>query len=61
MVSNNGIKEFERLLSLARKADEDRNKKSGSTMLPRSSMAGLNHVMTKILSQRSNKSRSTDV
>ena len=61
MVSKNGIKEFERLRDLARKADEVRNKKSDFTLVPKSNVADLNDVETKILSQRSNKSRSTDV
>ena len=61
MVAKNGMKEFERLLSLARIADSHQNIKLDSTLTQRSNMANLNDVETKILPRRSNKSRSTDV
>lgn len=61
MVTKNGKKEFKRLFSLARKADERRIKKSDNSILPGSNITDLNDVETKILSQRCSKSRSTDV
>ncbi|EDV26684.1 uncharacterized protein TRIADDRAFT_22580, partial [Trichoplax adhaerens] len=61
MVSKSGWNEYERLFSIARKANEFNYNKSNGTILSRSIVTNIDDVETKILSHRSNQHRFTDV